>query len=99
MQGPPEMGMIPDAPLADRSKGAAFSQLFGWIGNAQLGPFYLGPWGVLSFMSGITWFVMVGFWFWGQAGYSPAFFMRDLFYLSLDPPSAEYWLSIPPLSE
>ncbi|MEM6824254.1 MAG: photosynthetic reaction center subunit M, partial [Pseudomonadota bacterium] len=87
VQGPAEMGMVEAADLTDRSKGANFSPLLGWLGNAQLGPFYLGPWGLLSLMSGITWFVMVGFWYWGQAGYNPAVFLRDLFWLSLDPPS------------
>ena len=64
VQGPAEMGMVEDALLGDRGKGTTFSALFGWFGNAQLGPFYLGPWGVLSLMSGLTWFVMVSFWFW-----------------------------------
>jgi photosynthetic reaction center M subunit len=99
VQGPPEMGMVEDVDLDERGKGARFSQLIGWFGNAQLGPFYLGGWGLLSLVSGITWFVMVGFWFWNEAGYNPAVFMRDLFYLSLDPPAPEYGLGIPPMAE
>lgn len=99
VQGPPEMGMVEDANLGDRTRGTSFSALAGWLGNAQLGPVYLGPWGLLGLMSGLTWFVMVGFWFWGQAGYNPAVFMRDLFWLSLDPPSPDYGLRFPPMAE
>ncbi len=97
--GPPEMGMVEDADLRERSKKAGFSPLLGWLGNAQLGPVYLGPWGVLSLMTGGTWFLMVGLWFWDQAGYNPAIFLRDLFYMSLEPPAPEYGLGFPPMRE
>ena len=52
VQGPPEMGMVEDVDIGDRTNGTSFSPLFGWLGNAQLGPVYLGPWGVLSLLSG-----------------------------------------------
>jgi photosynthetic reaction center M subunit len=42
---------------------------------------------------------MVGGWFWYQAGFNPAVFLRDLFWLSLDPPDASYGLSFPPIAE
>ena len=95
----PEMGMIEDVELENRSKGASFSNLLGWFGNAQLGPIYLGTMGVISLATGLIWFVMVGGWFWHQAGFNPAVFLRDLFWLSLDPPGPEYGLSFPPLAE
>jgi photosynthetic reaction center M subunit len=95
----PEMGMVEDVNLDNRTKGASFSTLAGWFGNAQLGPIYLGTMGVISMATGAVWFVMVGMWYWGQAGYNPAVFMRDLFWLSLDPPAPEYGLSFPPLAE
>ncbi|MEL7415472.1 MAG: photosynthetic reaction center subunit M [Pseudomonadota bacterium] len=97
--GPPEMGMVEDADLGERGKSASFSTLLGWFGNAQLGPFYLGAWGVLSLATGLIWFTMVGAHYWGQAGYNPAVFLRDLFYFSLEPPSAEYGLGFAPLAE
>jgi len=100
VRGPAEMGMVEDGvDLGDRGTGTAFSNLAGILGNAQLGPFYLGPWGVLSLMAGGTWFFMVGIWFWIQADFSPAVFFRDLFWLSLDPPSEEYGLGMAPLAE
>jgi photosynthetic reaction center M subunit len=95
----PEMGMVEDVELDNRSRGATFSTLAGWFGNAQLGPVYLGAMGVLSLAAGVVWFTMVGAWYWYQAGLNPAVFMRDLFWLSLDPPAPEYGLSFPPLAE
>ncbi len=95
----PEMGMVEGVELENRTKSASFSNLLGWFGNAQLGPIYLGTMGVISLATGAIWFVMVGLWFWDQAGYNPAVFLRDLFWLSLDPPAPEYGLSIPPMRE
>ena len=95
----PEMGLVENVDLSNRSKGAGFSTLAGWLGNAQLGPVYLGSFGVISMGTGLVWFFMVGLWFWDQAGYNPAVFMRDLFWLSLDPPAPEYGLGFPPLRE
>jgi photosynthetic reaction center M subunit len=95
----PEMGMVEGVDLSNRTKGAGFSTLLGWFGNAQLGPVYLGSFGVISLGTGLVWFFMVGLWFWDQAGYNPAVFMRDLFWLSLDPPAPEYGLGFPPMRE
>ena len=99
VQGPPEMGMTEDADLGERTKGTSFSQLFGWLGNAQLRPVYLGPWGVLSLGSGVAWFFLVGMSFWVQAGFSPGVFFRDLFYMALEPPGPEYGLGFAPIWE
>ncbi|MEL7252589.1 MAG: photosynthetic reaction center subunit M [Pseudomonadota bacterium] len=96
VDGPAEMGMVEDVDLKERTKGASFNRLIGWFGNAQLGPFYLGGLGVASIGCGLIWFVIVGLSYWDQAGYNPAVFLRDLFWFSLDPPSAEVGLGIPP---
>jgi len=100
VQGPPEIGMAPEGmDLRDRSAGIGFSQLLGWLGNAQLGPIYLGPFGVLSFITGGMWFFLVGISFWVQVNFNPAIFVRDLFYLALEPPAPEYGLGFAPLWE
>ena len=99
VRGQPEMGMVEGVDLASRGRGARFSTLAGWFGNAQLGPIYLGTMGVVSLFSGVVWFTMVGGWYWYQAGFNPAVFLRDLFWFSLDPPSAEWGLRFPPLAE
>lgn len=99
VQGPPEMGMAEAVDLDERTNGTAFSSLFGWLGNAQLGPVYLGAFGVVSLATGFLWFFLVGISFWVQAGFNPAVFVRDLFYLSLDPPGPQYGLGFAPLWE
>ncbi|MEL7281574.1 MAG: photosynthetic reaction center subunit M [Pseudomonadota bacterium] len=96
IDGPAEMGMVEDVDLRERTQGTGFNRLIGWFGNAQLGPFYLGGLGVASIGCGLIWFVIVGLSYWDQAGYNPAVFVRDLFWLSLDPPSADVGLGIPP---
>ena len=95
----PEMGMVEGVDVGARTKGATFSTLMGWIGNAQLGPIYLGTAGVVSIAAGLIWFEIIGFWFWRQAGYDPAVFLRDLFWLSLEPPAPEWGLRIPPMDQ
>ncbi|MCK0167672.1 photosynthetic reaction center subunit M [Jannaschia sp. S6380] len=100
VQGPPEMGVITPANLGqERTRSARFSQLLGTFGNAQLGPIHLGVFGVVSLATGFAWFFMVGMSFWHQVGYNPALFIRDLFWLALEPPSPEYGLGIPPMGE
>ncbi len=99
VRGAPEMGMVGNVDLSNRSNGARFSTLLGWFGNAQIGPFYLGAMGTISLAAGAIWFLMVGGWYWDQAGYNPAVFLRDLFWLSLDPPAPEYGLRFPPMAE
>ncbi len=100
VQGPPEMGVDTEYNIAEqRTKGTGFSKLLGWIGNAQLGPIYLGSFGVVSLATGFAWFFLVGMSFWAQVDYNPAVFVRDLFWLALEPPAPEYGLSIPPLNE
>jgi len=99
VRGAAEMGLVEGVDLANHTKGASFSNLMGWIGNARLGPIYLGAMGVLSLMSGAVWFMMVGGWYWWQAGFNPAVFLRDLFWFSLEPPGPKYGLSFPPMAE
>jgi len=95
----PELGIAEGVELDNRTTTARFSNLLGWFGNAQLGPIYLGAMGVISLAAGTIWFVMVGLWFWWQAGFNPAVFVRDLFWFSLEPPGPEWGLRFPPLAQ
>ena len=101
VRGPIEAG-IPtaavDTDIGRIGKGS-YNSLIGWIGNAQLGPIYLGFWGVLSLASGLLWFNIVGLNMLASVDWNLAFFLRDLFWLSLEPPGPEHGLSIPPLND
>ena len=100
VQGPPEMGVDPMGRLAnERTKRASFSKLAGLFGNAQLGPIYLGTFGVVSLATGALWFLIIGISFLAQVDYSIPLFLKELFWLSLEPPSEDYGLGMAPLDD
>lgn len=99
VRGPAEMGMVEDVDTSFRTNKGSFNRWIGALGNAQLGPVYLGYFGVTALATGFLWFFIVGMNFWFQAGFNPAVFVRDLFWLSLDPPAPEYGLGFAPLNE
>ena len=70
----------------------------GKIGNAQLGPIYLGGLGIASLLCGLIAFVIIGFNMLASVNYDPIQFIRQLFWLALEPPPPSYGLQLPPLS-
>ena len=70
-----------------------YNYWMGKIGQAQFGPVYLGTTGVIALAFGTLAFLIIGFNFWAEAGWSPQTFMREFFWLSLDPPAPEYGFS------
>ena len=100
VQGPIEWGVDNDRNMAsERTERAGFNTWLGWFGNAQLGPIYLGTWGLVSLITGLAWFLIVGFSMLASVDFNLAIFVRELFYLSLDQPGEEYGLGIPPLND
>ncbi len=93
VKGPPEMGI----PLADgediRIPFTGHTYWFGKLGQAQWGPIYLGTTGVISLAFGTLAILIIGLNFWAQAGWSPQTFMREFFWLTLNPPGPEYGFS------
>ena len=73
--------------------------LAGRLGMAQVGPIYLGALGVASIFFGTLAFVIIGFNMLASVDWNPVQFIRQLFWLSLDPPAPKYGLSLPPLNE
>jgi len=73
--------------------------LLGRLGNAQIGPIYLGRLGLASLFCGLLWFTIIGMNMLASVDWSPIQFVKQLFWLSLDPPSPEYGLSIPPIND
>jgi len=100
VQGPIEWGVDNDRNMSsERTERASFNTWLGWFGNAQLGPIYLGTWGLVSLITGLAWFLIVGFSMLASVDFNLAIFVRELFYLSLDQPGEEYGLGIPPLND
>jgi len=99
VRGPLETGVgLPAGDWTREGKGS-YSKLAGKIGNAQIGPIYLGATGLASIMTGALAIMIMGFNMLAQVNWNPIQFVRQLFWLSLDPPSPKYGLGIPPLAE
>jgi photosynthetic reaction center M subunit len=71
----------------------------GRIGNAQLGPIYLGGLGIASIMCGMIAFVTIGLNMLASVYWDPIQFVRQLFWLALEPPAPGYGLGLPPLNQ
>ncbi|MBY5990466.1 Reaction center protein M chain [Roseovarius sp. THAF27] len=100
VRGNPEWGMDNDNHMMDeRAFKPRFSNLVGWLGNAQIGPIYLGWTGLVSAVTFILALNIVGFNMLAQVNWSIPEFLRQGFWLALEPPGPEHGLSIPPLND
>ncbi len=91
---------IPTADTGARRGKPTFSYLFGLIGDAQVGPIYLGYTGVLSIICGFVAIEIIGLNMWASVNWNPVQFIRQLPWLALEPPPPAYGLKIfPPLRE
>ena len=95
---PPDAGGPIDESMFKRGK-PRMSYWLQKIGDAQIGPFYLGGLGLASLICGFIAFEIIGFNYLAQVNWDPLVFLRELPWLSLEPPKAAYGLSIPPLNE
>ena len=78
----------------------ATSHLLGRIGDAQLGPLYLGWSGVASLICGFIAIEIIGLNMWASVGWDPIRFFGQLPWLSLDAPLPEHGLKLfMPLNE
>ena len=64
----------------ERTQGVSFSGLLGRIGNAQLGPIYLGRLGVASLAFGMAAFFIIGMNMLAQVDWNPIQLVRQLFW-------------------
>ncbi|MEQ8433291.1 MAG: photosynthetic reaction center subunit M [Oceanicaulis sp.] len=93
VRGPVEMGVDVPSSVEPRTGKGGFSHLLGRIGNAQIGPIYLGFTGVLSILFGFIAIEIIGLNMLASVDWSPIAFLREFFWLSLDPPAPEYGFS------
>ena len=95
----PHLGMPIDPGSLRREGRPALFYWLGKIGEAQIGPIYLGWTGMISLIFGFTAFEIVGLNMFASVHWNPLQFIRQLFWLGLEPPAAKYGLGIPPLNE
>jgi photosynthetic reaction center M subunit len=96
----PETGVpVADHKAWQREGTPGFSYLMGKVGDAQVGPFYIGSLGFMSLLFGLFAIMIMGFNMLASVNWNPVQFIRQLFWLALEPPPAKYGLRIPPLNE
>jgi photosynthetic reaction center M subunit len=71
----------------------------GKFGEAQIGPIYLGTFGLAALAFGGIAIMIMGLNMLASVNWSPVQFVRQFLWLALEPPPAKYGLSIPPLHE
>ncbi len=88
-------------PKGDRRETATTTNYWiGKLGDAQIGPIYLGWTGIVSIVCGLIAFEIIGLNMWASVDWNPIRFFGQLFWLSLDAPLPEHGLKIlPPLNE
>ena len=60
----------------------------GKLGDAQIGPIYLGPSGFMAFLFGGLAFLIIGLNMWASVNWDPIQFIRQLPWLALEPTGA-----------
>ena len=90
VRGAPEFG--PALPAGDfaRDGNPGFSYLMGKLGNAQIGPIYLGRLGLAAIVCFFLAFEIVGLNMMASVDWNPIQFVRQLPWLALEPPGPEY---------
>jgi photosynthetic reaction center M subunit len=100
VRGPIDRGVPLREGNLGRDGAGFFSRLLGLVGNAQVGPIYLGFLGVASLICGFLAFEIVGLNMFASVNWNPIEFVRQLPWLSLQPPGPEYGINpFPPLAE
>jgi photosynthetic reaction center M subunit len=97
--GPTQTGVPLPHGNSPRTGKPLLIHLLGRIGAAQIGPIYLGGLGLASLIFGTLAFNIIGLNMLASVDWSPIRFVRELFWLSLDPPPPQYGLSLPPLNQ
>lgn len=97
--GPAHHGIELPAGNSPRSGEPFLLHLAGRLGNAQIGPIYLGGLGLASLLLGMLSINIMGFNMLASVNWSPIEFIRQLPWLALEPPPPGYGLSLPPMNQ
>ena len=99
VHGPADYGVPLPEGSHSRTGEPIKSYWLGKLGDAQIGPIYIGGYGLASLICGFIAFEIIGLNMWASVGWDPIEFVRQLPWLALEPPPPEYGLSLPPLNE
>ncbi len=89
----PEMGAASPSTEERRVALTAMNYWAGKLGQAQIGPIYLGTLGVASLLFGFIAIEIIGLNMLASVNWNPMEFVRQFFWLSLNPPGPEYGFS------
>jgi photosynthetic reaction center M subunit len=99
VRSPIYIGAPIPAGIWKRSGKGGFSYWLGRIGDAQIGPIYLGTLGVASIIFGFIAFEIIGLNMLASVNWNPIQFIRQLPWLALEPPAPSNGLHLPPLNQ
>ena len=99
VKGPAHMGVPLYRDQFGRTGKPFHLYLLGIIGDAQIGPIFLGLTGVASFICGFIAIEIIGLNMAASVDWSPVQFVKQLPWLALEPPAPANGLKIPPLNE
>jgi photosynthetic reaction center M subunit len=88
-----------DYETSERFGKPVLSYWLGVLGNAQIGPIYLGGLGIASLICGLLAFQIIGWNMLASVNYSPIEMVRQLFWLALEPPAPGNGLKFPPMNQ
>jgi photosynthetic reaction center M subunit len=99
VRGPAYPGVPLPAGNEPRIGKGFFVYIAGWLGDPQIGPIYLGMYGLASLLCFFIGFEIIGFNLLAEVNWSPIQLVRQIFWLGLEPPAPSYGLSFPPMTQ
>ena len=90
VRAPAYVGVPLPSGVWKRQRGVSFSYLLGRLGDAQIGPIYLGTLGLMSLLCGFIAFEIIGLNMFASVHWNPVQFIRQLPWLALEPPGPEW---------
>jgi photosynthetic reaction center M subunit len=99
VHGPVDYGVPMKPGNWPREKATTTNWLLGIFGDAQIGPIYLGTLGIASLLCGFIAIEIIGLNMLASVNWNPIQFVRQLFWLGLEPPPAKYGLALAPLND
>jgi photosynthetic reaction center M subunit len=82
-----------------RSTKRFYVKIIEGLADTQVGPIYIGVWGIIALVFFAVTVFMILFGYLQQVGFNPILFVREFAVLSVEPPAPSYGLRLAPLAE